>query len=150
MLTPDKINNMPPERLKIVEARLRRMAARQDLYLTKSRVRDPRSPDYSTYRLCDNRGNLELHNGQGHGVDLDDVEKYLLEGDIKPVRRILEKAPGYYLLDETRDATLREDVLYAKTWTSPPPSGSGSRSGTRSWSRTRSNPSTTGSSPSIR
>jgi hypothetical protein len=78
LTTAEEINSMTEEQLKVFEARLRRAAKRQGMFLQKSRTRDPRATDYGTYRLLDGHsGNLQLHNGQGGGVDLLDVEQFL-------------------------------------------------------------------------
>jgi hypothetical protein len=53
------------------ERRLRRMAERQGLALTKSRRRDPRALDYGRYRLV--RGRTTVLDTRA----LDDVEAYL-------------------------------------------------------------------------
>jgi hypothetical protein len=58
---------------KVHENRLRRMAARQELQLVKSRRRDPRAPDYSTYMITNFRGQVVA----GERMSLDDVEEYL-------------------------------------------------------------------------
>ena len=62
---------------KVRENRLRRMAARQDLILKKSKRRDPQAIDYGCYML------VNAHNGVVAGANpgwadfnLDDVEKY--------------------------------------------------------------------------
>jgi hypothetical protein len=78
MLTYDEINALTPEEFKVYENRLRRMAKRQGLFINKSRIRDPRAIGYGGYYLLDSRtGNVELHDGQGNGVSLLDVEAYL-------------------------------------------------------------------------
>jgi len=75
------------------ENRLRRIAARQGLHLTKSRARDPQAPDFGTYMLTDLATNFlvasRLQNG--YGLSLDDVERALHRGDY----------PGVYRTDET-------------------------------------------------
>jgi hypothetical protein len=60
---------------KVRENRLRRVAERQGLRLTKSRRRDPRATDYGVYWLVDLRTNgLESPES---GLNLDEVETYL-------------------------------------------------------------------------
>ena len=63
---------------KVRENRLRRMAERQGLTITKSRRRDPRATDYGIYWIADARTNL-LHKGpyQDGFRDLDEVEAFL-------------------------------------------------------------------------
>ena len=60
---------------KIRENRLRRMAARQGLTLTRSKRRDPRALDYGVYWIGDANNQALLTNERG--IDLDEVEKYL-------------------------------------------------------------------------
>ena len=57
---------------KVLENRLRRMAARQGLQLIKSRRRDPRALDYGTYSLVDASG-VEVARG-----DVDAIEARLM------------------------------------------------------------------------
>ncbi len=59
---------------KVRENRLRRMAARQGLTLTRSRRRDPRALDYGLYWLSDGGGE---HVTDPEGIHLDEVERYL-------------------------------------------------------------------------
>ena len=63
------------------ESRLRRMAARHDLMLMKSRARDPDRLDYGLYALVDIRTNgtvnPSLAGTYNCSWDLDDVEGYL-------------------------------------------------------------------------
>jgi hypothetical protein len=75
------------------ENRLRRMAARQGLHLTKSRARDPQTPDFGTYMLTDLATNFLVASKlpNGYGLSLDDVERALHRGDY----------PGVYRTDET-------------------------------------------------
>lgn len=65
---------------KVRENRLRRMAARQGLVLTKSRRRDSRALDYGGYALTDAQ-TKGVMTGQLYGtifhLSLDDVEDYL-------------------------------------------------------------------------
>lgn len=59
------------------ETRLRRMAERQGLVLTKSRRRDPRATDYGEYYLTDAETGVQLA-GYSHSMrDLDAVEFWL-------------------------------------------------------------------------
>jgi hypothetical protein len=71
---------------KVRENRLRRMAERQGLQLTKSRRRDPRAVDYGVYWLADAHTSL-VHAGpyQGGFRDLDEVERFLTDDDREPV-----------------------------------------------------------------
>jgi hypothetical protein len=59
---------------KIRENRLRRMAARQGLRVTKSRRRDPRALDYGKWRVVDARNMLQ---GPEQGMTLDELERFL-------------------------------------------------------------------------
>jgi hypothetical protein len=65
---------------KVRENRLRRMAERQGLALSKSRRRDPHALDFGRYMLVDALTNTVVtgaqHTGR-HGMDLDGVEAYL-------------------------------------------------------------------------
>jgi hypothetical protein len=68
---------------KVRENRLRRMAARQGLALSKSRRRDPRALDFETYWLTGPPVGMPdyddvLHLGGVYGASLDDVETHLL------------------------------------------------------------------------
>lgn len=68
------------QQIKARENKLRRMAARQDLVLVKSRRRDPNALGFGTYMLTDLSNNVVHADpalGQGYGLDLDDVENYL-------------------------------------------------------------------------
>jgi hypothetical protein len=65
---------MPPED-KARENRLRRMAARQELRLVRSRRRDRRAVDYGTYTLVDVHGDTLVDAGER--MTIDDVEEYL-------------------------------------------------------------------------
>jgi hypothetical protein len=65
---------------KVREARLRRMAERQGLYLQKSRRRDPLALDYGGYQLIDPGSSLLVFGelaGRGFGASLDGIEDYL-------------------------------------------------------------------------
>jgi hypothetical protein len=78
---------------KVREARLRRMAERQGLYLQKSRRRDPLALDYNGYQLIDPRSNALVFGelaGHGFGASLDDVEVYLKRphADRRPDRTV--------------------------------------------------------------
>lgn len=59
---------------KVRENRIRRMAARQGLTLTRSRRRDKRALDYGLYWLTDANGVNVI---KSEGGSLDDVEHYL-------------------------------------------------------------------------
>ena len=61
---------------KVRENRIRRMATRQGLMLTKSRRRDPYALDYGNYWLVDPSLNALVAGGQ-FGMSLDDVEEWL-------------------------------------------------------------------------
>ena len=78
------------------ENRLRRVAARQGLRLTRSRARDPEAPDFGTYVLTDPATNFVVASGLqiGHGLSLDDVERALHRGDYPGVYRIDETTPS--------------------------------------------------------
>jgi hypothetical protein len=77
------------------ENRLRRIAARQGLHLTKSHTRDPQAPDFGTYMLTDPATNLPVASGQnGYGLSLDDVERALHRGDYPGVYRTNETTPS--------------------------------------------------------
>jgi hypothetical protein len=67
---------------KIRENRLRNMAARQGLRLTKTRRRDPRALDYGTYMLVDANTDALVAWGlqSGYGMTLDEIETCLKEG----------------------------------------------------------------------
>lgn len=63
---------------KVRENRLRRMAARQGLALTRSRRRDPRALDYGLYWLSRGKGQItDSDDSVLSGVTLDEVEAYL-------------------------------------------------------------------------
>jgi hypothetical protein len=76
------IKIMDETEYKVWENRLRRMAQRQGLRLEKSRRRDPRALNYGTYWLINPYTNTVVagDTGNGYGLDLDQVEKALLEG----------------------------------------------------------------------
>jgi hypothetical protein len=59
---------------KIRENRLRRMAARQGLSLTKTRRRDRRALDYGRWRIADASGAVVAG---GEDLTADEVEAYL-------------------------------------------------------------------------
>jgi hypothetical protein len=59
---------------KIRENRLRRMASRQGLTLTRSRRRDRRALDYGLYWLINAAGEQVTEPG---GVSIDQIENYL-------------------------------------------------------------------------
>ena len=60
---------------KVRENRLRRMAERQGLTLTRSRRRDPRALDFGKYWLTDANG---VNVSPEQGIDIDEVEAFLL------------------------------------------------------------------------
>ena len=62
-----------PDGFKVLENKVRRMAARQRLKITKSRRRDTRAYDFGTYTIADERTNLVA----GEYMDLGDVIRYL-------------------------------------------------------------------------
>jgi hypothetical protein len=65
---------------KVRENRLRRMAARQGLLLTKSRQRDPRAVGYGGWMLLNGHtGNIEVGHPDYNWLSLDEVEKALTE-----------------------------------------------------------------------
>ncbi|MGH7691194.1 MAG: hypothetical protein ACREOA_00595 [Candidatus Dormibacteria bacterium] len=61
------------------ENRMRRMAHRQGLRLTKIDRRDPLARDHGHYRLFDTETGTELLGGRW-GVDFDEIERYLTFG----------------------------------------------------------------------
>lgn len=74
---------MPDEQeIKVRENRLRRMAARQGFALHKSRVRDVNALGHGTYMIVNPHIDAVVyHNWDlpgGFGLDLDDVEAWLL------------------------------------------------------------------------
>lgn len=72
------LSGMPTDNdTKVRENRLRRMAQRQGFTLSKSRTRDPRAQDYQTWIIADARYNRV----ESYGLDVDEVETWLLEGD---------------------------------------------------------------------
>jgi hypothetical protein len=71
---------MTTEAEKTRETRLRRMAKRQGLRLMKSRVRDPRALDYGRWYVVEPYTNAVVAGDPGY-MGLDDVERYLMEGD---------------------------------------------------------------------
>lgn len=63
---------------KVRENRLRRMAQRQGLALSKSRRRDPYAIDFGDYYLWDPDTNAMVYGEPGRvPLDLDDIEAYL-------------------------------------------------------------------------
>ena len=66
---------------KVRENRLRRIAERRGLKLTRSRRRDPDALDYGLYALIDVSTGGTVHpmlvNDFAHAITLDDVEGYL-------------------------------------------------------------------------
>lgn len=75
-MTPNEINALSPTAYKVYENRLRRMAARQGLRLTRNRARDPRAVQYGRYRLVD-VATSGVIDGSNFGIKLDDVEQIL-------------------------------------------------------------------------
>ena len=67
---------------KVRENRLRRMARRQGMTITKSRRRDYRATDFGIYWIADAHTNM-IHKGpyQDGFRDLDEVEAFLTEDD---------------------------------------------------------------------
>ena len=65
---------------KVRENRLRRMADRQGLRLTRSRRRDPLALDYGAYWLVDIELNAVVAGDSNVGMTLDEVEAELLRG----------------------------------------------------------------------
>jgi hypothetical protein len=72
---------------KVRETRLRFMADRQGLRLTKSRTRDPRAMDYGLYALIDVQTggaiNPAIADRWTHSWSLDEVETCLQDGRVK-------------------------------------------------------------------
>ena len=70
MATPEKIRTN----------RLRKMARRQGLRLSKTRRRDPRAIDYDGWMVIDMFTNRAVYGGQpyAYSATLDEVEAYLL------------------------------------------------------------------------
>lgn len=66
---------------KVLENKLRRSATRQGLRLEKSRARDPRAVDYSTYHLVDVATNTIASSGNqsGYGLGLHEIGQVLAE-----------------------------------------------------------------------
>ena len=64
---------------KVRESRVRRMAQRQGLALTKSRRRDVRATGFGTFMLIDEQTNAVVASGSqsSYGMDLDAVEAFL-------------------------------------------------------------------------
>jgi hypothetical protein len=62
---------------KVRELRLRRMAKRQGLTVTKSRRRDPRALDYGMYYVSDARSNTLESSEQG--MNIDELEAFLTQ-----------------------------------------------------------------------
>jgi hypothetical protein len=73
---------------KVRENRLRRMAERQGLRLTRSRRRDPRAIDYGGYMIVDAETNVVMAGGTPvpFFLSLDDVEAWLTD-DSKPTSK---------------------------------------------------------------
>jgi hypothetical protein len=70
-----------PEATAARESKVRRMAARQELKVCKSRRRDPDHPDHGTYQIIDPWRNAVVEcawgSQDGYGLTLDEVEDYL-------------------------------------------------------------------------
>lgn len=62
---------MPDQAEKVYENRLRRMAERQGLALSKSRRRDPRALDYGQWSLIDTRREHAAAEAGGYDVETD-------------------------------------------------------------------------------
>jgi hypothetical protein len=64
---------------KVRENRLRRMAERQGLSLSKSRRRDPHAIDFGGYMLVDTSTNTVVHGSAPvpYSLDLNEIEKWL-------------------------------------------------------------------------
>ena len=64
---------------RVRENRIRRVAQRQGLTLTKSRRRDVRATGFGTFMLIDEQTNAVVASGSqsGYGMDLDAVEAFL-------------------------------------------------------------------------
>lgn len=65
---------------RVLENRIRRLARRRGLKLEKSRARDPRAADYTTYQLVDASSGSVVARGfaSGYGMSLADVAASLL------------------------------------------------------------------------
>ncbi|WP_142391427.1 hypothetical protein [Mycobacterium sp. ENV421] len=76
---------------KVLENKLRRSATRQGLRLEKSRVRDPRAVDYSTYQLVDVAANTIVSSGNqdGYGLGLHEIARALAEYSLSWFRQLL-------------------------------------------------------------
>jgi hypothetical protein len=74
-----RLDEMPAVELRVLENRLRRMAARQKMRVIKSKRRDKRAYDYATFALT-TESNLVV----ASGMNLDELEKYLV-GDMAVV-----------------------------------------------------------------
>jgi|GEM_PF-1951162 len=76
-----EIAGLSPEAFKVLENRLRRMAARQGLSIVKSRRRDPWARDYGQYMIFTDE-NYVVAGGDPipFGLDLESVEDFLLHG----------------------------------------------------------------------
>jgi hypothetical protein len=71
-------DGLMPDDEKIYEAKLRRVARRQGLTLSKSRLRDPRAIGYGSFTLVDGNGMAVAYNDAG-GLTLEEVERALRE-----------------------------------------------------------------------
>ncbi len=68
------INDLSPQQYKVLENRVRRMAARQGMSLTKSRRRDGAALDYGVYWLTDSNSICVAEK-----LYLDEIERFLLD-----------------------------------------------------------------------
>lgn len=75
----EECNALTPQQFKVLENRLRRMATRQGLRLSKSRSRDTRALDYGTYGLANATTNDVVAGdiNTGYGLSLDEIEHVL-------------------------------------------------------------------------
>jgi hypothetical protein len=64
---------------KVRENKLRRMAARQRVVISKSRTRDPRAADFGRFMLTDSSHSTVLVGGDPHAYSatLDEIEAWL-------------------------------------------------------------------------
>ena len=82
---------------KIEEARLRRMAKRRGLTLSKSRRRDPAALDYGMYALIDNERGNPIHSDNINSIyalTLDDVREWLEVEEAEQVESLLNSSLG--------------------------------------------------------
>ena len=71
----------PNRQYRLLENRQRAKAARVGLQLRKARTRDPRAPEYGTYRIVDPSANGVVAGDRinGYGLSLDEVIEFLAE-----------------------------------------------------------------------